>query len=147
MSLGSTTESTYIKNLIDKAIKKKIFIIAAAGNNLNGKVDFPANHPKVISVGSINPDLKKVPFTAYGKIDFVAPGYNILSTSNNHQYSYFSHTSASAAFVTAIFAKNLSSYSSRDEYNWNQVYTYFKNIAVQFEKNKKHLFGHGLIQE
>ncbi|WP_078579263.1 S8 family peptidase [Salipaludibacillus agaradhaerens] len=144
MSLGSQSSDQRVEKLLDKAYSKNIIIVAAAGNNLNGKVDFPASNQNVISVGAINSDFSKVPFTSYGKIDFVGPGENILTTFPNNKYGYISHTSAATAFVSGAVANYISQFESKEEYTVKEVRKKLENNAINL--GNPELFGKGLIQ-
>ncbi|PFA51268.1 S8 family serine peptidase, partial [Bacillus cereus] len=69
-----------LERVIEKAIQKGIIVIAAAGNNYGGKVEYPANYKDVISVTAVNHAYKVASFAARnGKIDFAAPGVNVIT--------------------------------------------------------------------
>ena len=90
---------------------KGCILIFASGNN--GGIDYPGNfHPDIITVGAINQMGQRVtspPNSAFGsKLDVVAPGKDILSTSLNNGLFIADGTSFAAPHVSGIAALILS---------------------------------------
>jgi len=94
-------------------------IIAAAGNDGNTNVGYPArlNNPKIISVGSIDSNNERSPFSCWSAttVDLFAPGGNILSTlprgntptgyrRHADGYAFGDGTSFAAPMVTGVIA-------------------------------------------
>lgn len=105
LSLGSERYSSLEAKAVDYAISKGVLVIAAAGNEGNHLHYYPASYDNVVSVGSINSNLKWSDFSNYNnQVTVVAPGEDIITTNNNHSYSNASGTSFSAPFVSAIAA-------------------------------------------
>jgi subtilisin len=85
LSLGGFKYHHGLYTAIQKAIKKGIIVVCAAGNagSVNQfNVRFPATIPGVIRVGSVNSSGRASPFTSVGgaHIDAAGPGEDILST-------------------------------------------------------------------
>ncbi len=81
MSLGgsrySGTENTTFSNLA----KAGILSIAAAGNDGNTAVSYPAGYSSVISVAAIDENKNWATFSQYNtKVELAGPGVNVLST-------------------------------------------------------------------
>jgi serine protease len=75
MSLGGGGESQLMKEAIDYAHNKGVVIIAAAGNENNNGVSYPARYPHVIGVSALGPDGEKAPYSNFGAgVDISAPG-------------------------------------------------------------------------
>ncbi|MGD1910597.1 MAG: S8 family serine peptidase [Rivularia sp. (in: cyanobacteria)] len=77
ISLGGYLPSSEIKNAIIRAHRKKpnLAIVAAAGNDTNLEVSFPAAIKGVIAVGGINIKGNRAPYSNFGKgLTVVAPG-------------------------------------------------------------------------
>ncbi|MDL2256858.1 S8 family peptidase [Bacteroidales bacterium OttesenSCG-928-I14] len=75
MSYGSGTESQIEKEILESCVKNGIILIAAAGNNGQDQEYYPAQFEGVISVASVNSDMKKSNFSNYGSwVDIAAPG-------------------------------------------------------------------------
>jgi len=78
MSLGGESASETLRRSIDRAVAAGIVVVAAAGNDGQGTVNYPAAFPSVIAVGAV--DLRKVKtgYSNFGSaLDFVAPGGDI----------------------------------------------------------------------
>lgn len=104
ISFGMSSDNSELRKAIETAINSGIIVVAAAGNNYGGKTDYPANYKDVISVTAVNSNYKMTSFSARGKVDFSAPGVDILTTSSNGGYGMYSGTSLAAAYVTGIVA-------------------------------------------
>ncbi|MFC5269734.1 S8/S53 family peptidase [Adhaeribacter terreus] len=94
---GVYPPSLYEQDVINyAAINKNRVVIAAAGNN-SAKLDFyPASYKNVLSVGTT--DQQNIKALTFGhKVDVVAPGLGILTTSNNHDSAYVQGNGSSYA--------------------------------------------------
>ncbi len=75
MSLGGNVDSPIQKSAVNKAVRKGVIVVAAAGNDGTAQVGFPAAYDSVISVGAMDRQYKKASFSQYGpELDVVAPG-------------------------------------------------------------------------
>lgn len=88
-------------------------------------------------------EMKSTRLNAKGKIDFVAPGIKVLSTSNDGAYSLFDGASFSTAYVTGIVSRVL------NEKDWEvsserftKVYEYLENISLS--KGNEQIYGNGI---
>lgn len=108
ISFGVQSNSLELEAIIKEALSKNIIIVAAAGNTYGLGVDYPAKYKGVLSISAINENLIRISSSAKGKVDFVAPGKDILSTDGNGKYSLFTGTSFSTAYVTGVIATVLS---------------------------------------
>ena len=84
MSLGGGGNSAMMSSAISRAKTRAadqgggITIVAAAGNDGEGTVSFPANLPTVIAVGAIDGRKVKAPYSNFGSaLDVMAPGGDI----------------------------------------------------------------------
>ena len=132
-SFSISTPSSAIDNKITEICEngrneKGCVVVVAAGNTYNeislpiwDTLGFLAKHPKVISVGSVNPCGERVIFgthcnlnsiynSCYGdSLDVVAPGINIPTTFINDSYQdAFAGTSSATPHVAGIAALVLS---------------------------------------
>lgn len=83
MSLGSYIYDAVEKNIIQKAVKKGIIVIAAAGNENTSQKHYPGAYDNVICVGAVEytDGWTLAYFSNYGEwVDVYAPGVDILST-------------------------------------------------------------------
>ena len=105
MSLGGGKEGQALKEAIDYAWSKGVFIVASAGNTKSSKPTYPASYDHVFSVAATSEDDSKASFSTYGGwVDIAAPGVNILSTNNSGSYESHSGTSPAAPIVAGVAA-------------------------------------------
>lgn len=111
MSFGTYFDSTELSTAVDYALSKGVTIVAAAGNNNQNQLLYPAAYPKVISVGAVDSSGQRASFSNYGNnLDVMAPGLNVLMANyvGNNSYAYGSGTSFAAAHVTGLASLMLS---------------------------------------
>jgi len=109
LSLGSPEEYAPMTKAIQRATDKNIIVVAAAGNCGDNNVatteeQWPAKLPFVISVAAINKKLINAPWSASGKIEFSAPGVDILSCYPGGKYATMSGTSQACPFIAGVCA-------------------------------------------
>lgn len=98
------------QQIIERAIKKNIVIVAAVGNNSNRTMDFPAICEGVIPVASYG--IRLDPISIFPSIEnnrtnemtIFAPGEYIFTTCPNSTYGYFRGSSFACAFVSGAVA-------------------------------------------
>ncbi|AHN21694.1 MULTISPECIES: S8 family peptidase [Lysinibacillus] len=145
ISFGFETNNLEFEKVIKKALAEGIIIVAASGNTLGLRVDYPAKYEGVISVSALKPDFTSYSYSGKGKIDYAAPGKNILSTDKNGGYSIFNGTSFAAAFVTGSIAYLLGNTNEKiNSTNLNSFLApYVKDLGLPgFDEE----YGHGFIQ-
>jgi serine protease len=75
LSLGGPSPSTVMQQAVDRAVQAGVTVVAASGNDGEGRVDFPAALPNVIAVGAVDGRKALAPYSNFGsQIDVVAPG-------------------------------------------------------------------------
>ncbi|MBI2588532.1 S8 family serine peptidase [Candidatus Berkelbacteria bacterium] len=81
MSYGGYGPYSPEDELLDYADSKNVVLVASAGNNwAEARLYGPAGHPKVITVGALDPYGQKPWWSNYGlKLDVMAPGVDTLS--------------------------------------------------------------------
>jgi subtilisin family serine protease len=83
--------------------------VAAAGNDGNTTVNYPAGYESVIAVGATGTGDSRTSYSQYGNwVDIAAPGDKILSTVPNGKYESMSGTSMAGPHVAAAAALVLS---------------------------------------
>ncbi len=83
LSIGSTSRSLELREILNDAASKGIVVVAAAGNDGNGLNirNYPAAEPGVIAVGAVTSEGELADYSDYGSwIDLAAPGTGIVST-------------------------------------------------------------------
>jgi len=75
MSLGGGGTSNSISTAITRAVGRGVTVVAAAGNDGEGTISFPASLSNVIAVGAIDGRKRRAPYSNFGSaLDVVAPG-------------------------------------------------------------------------
>ena len=75
MSLGGEGSSVDVSRAVDRAYTSGVVIVAAAGNESRGTVDFPAALSHVIAVGAVDARKIRASYSNFGpQISVVAPG-------------------------------------------------------------------------
>lgn len=115
MSLGSPDRSKIEEQAVSRAIEAGVVVVAAAGNEAGSGnyLEYPACYPGVLSVGAIDPELKRASFSNFNsQVSLVAPGVDILSTipsrlmpgGKGRAVGFLSGTSMASPFVAAAAA-------------------------------------------
>lgn len=109
MSLGGPKDNA-VNAATSRLVEAGMVVIAAAGNSTLDACTFsPASTPGVISVGSINEQDARSPFSNWGDcVGIFAPGSKITSTAIGGSFSQKSGTSQAAAFVSGAMATYVS---------------------------------------
>jgi subtilisin family serine protease len=116
---GGIAPSPDEKSAIERAMRKGILFVAAAGNersNSDLKKYYPADYglPNILSVTAIDRFQNVLPSSNFGEqtVDVAAPGNDIISTLPNGQYGYMTGTSQATAFATGVAALVMANNSS-----------------------------------
>jgi subtilisin family serine protease len=81
MSLGGPRSTRTEQRAFDLLAANNILSIAAAGNDGNNRVSYPAGYASVVSVAAIDENRQWASFSQFNKdVEIAAPGVNVLST-------------------------------------------------------------------
>ena len=105
MSWGSSSSSFVIRDVIDYAYARGVLLVAAAGNDFQNQVIFPASYRKVIAVAATDQNKRRFYQSNFGaSIDIGAPGNVILSTQIDNEYRLLTGTSMATPHVCGVAA-------------------------------------------
>ncbi|MED1540119.1 S8 family peptidase [Bacillus inaquosorum] len=146
MSLGTTSDSQILHDAMDKAYEQGVLLVAASGNDGNGKpVNYPAAYSSVVAVSATNEKNQLASFSTTGdEVEFSAPGTNITSTYLNQFYATGSGTSQATPHAAAMFA--LLKQRDPAETNVQLRADMQKNIVDLGTTGRDQQFGYGFIQ-
>lgn len=81
MSLGGGAKSRTEQNAFDSLYAKGVLSVAAAGNDGNRVVSYPAGYSSVVMVGALDENKNWADFSQYNsKVELAGPGVSVLST-------------------------------------------------------------------
>jgi len=81
MSLGGAGRSLSEERAFDKLHVGGILLVAAAGNDGDTSLSYPASYPSVMSVAAVDENKAWAPFSQYNKqVSIAGPGVDVLST-------------------------------------------------------------------
>jgi subtilisin family serine protease len=81
MSLGGSTKSRLEQRTLDSAWSKGVLSVAAAGNDGDRSMSYPASYASVVSVGAVDSNKQIATFSQFNReVDIAAPGVAVLST-------------------------------------------------------------------
>jgi subtilisin family serine protease len=93
MSFGGTYQDFgFMQSLMDDATAAGVVCVAAAGNNNDSTLMYPAALNNVLAVGATSESGQRASFSSYGSwVDVAAPGEQIWSTiSQNYEFDFLS---------------------------------------------------------
>jgi subtilisin family serine protease len=147
MSLGSTENSSVLRDAVNAAYQNGVVVVAAAGNIFQGagsEIDYPAAYDNVLSVAATNAYNNVASFSNYNRyVDVSAPGAYIYSTINDGTYDTYSGTSMASPYVAGVAALVRIKHPT-----WTpaQVYEALKNTATDLgAQTRDDYYGDGLV--
>lgn len=143
MSFAVSKDHKILKDKIQSALRAGIIIVASGKNSSGGLVGYPASYDGVISVSAIDQSLEIAETSPKGKVDFSAPGVDIVTTTYDGKYQYLSGNSIAASFTTGIIALILQSNKDADSSNIQSILEPFiKDLGT---KGHDDVYGKGMI--
>ncbi len=108
MSIGGPKDDALTRVLTD-AYARGTLLIAAAGNDGDATANFPAFHPDVMSVASIDQAGRRSSFSnCNNDVEIAAPGEDVWSTFPGNSYGVISGTSMATPHVSGVAAMLMS---------------------------------------
>lgn len=144
LSLASDAATTPLIEACQYALSRGTVLCAAAGNDGDRGISYPARLSECIAVGATNELSGIAYFSNYGpEQEVVAPGVAIYSTATGGAYVEAQGTSMSCPQVSGVIALLLSRFPSLSP---NQVRAIIAASAIDMgQPNKDDYFGYGLV--
>lgn len=143
MSLGSQSPPQAAYTAAGQAALNNGCLIIAASGNAAAQTGAPANSPTIMSVASLDPNLRPSSFSNFGKIEIAAPGRDVFSSVPMPQrYGIKSGTSMATPHVAgcaALWAQTGA--NLRGQALWNKLLASAKPLAFPAAR-----VGKGLVQ-
>jgi hypothetical protein len=153
MSLGGTGGGVDSFNdvLREAYLDYNVLVVAAAGNNGDDSVFFPASYESVMSVAAVKDKDKEFPYYTIAKfsnynqyIEIAAPGYDILSTTPGEAYEYFSGTSMASPHIAGAAALLWSHNNTCSAQQYRRIL--LASASDYGFPGCDESFGHGMVQ-
>ncbi|RTH23234.1 S8 family peptidase [Thermus scotoductus] len=151
LSIGARNVSDpVLENAISQARASGAVVVAAAGNDGDYGVYFPASLPSVIAVGAVDNAKERASFSTYGpELDLVAPGVDVVGAGSGGGYPQGSGTSFASPVVAGVVALYMSKYASGWQV-WptpDQVRQCLTGTAEDLgTQGRDHEYGFGLVR-
>lgn len=105
MSLGGSGQSSAERQAFANSYAQGMLHIAAAGNDGNSSMSYPASYDAVVSVAAVDSSESKASFSQYNsQVEIAAPGVSVNSTWINSGYKSISGTSMATPHVSGVAA-------------------------------------------
>ena len=105
ISLGSTGDSPVLRRAVEYALERGVVIVAAAGNEQQAALAYPAGYEGVISVAAVDANGTQAFFSNSGSgLTLAAPGVGIVSAYSDNRMVMSSGTSQATAITSGVIA-------------------------------------------
>ncbi|WP_405070825.1 S8 family serine peptidase [Kribbella sp. NBC_01510] len=151
MSLGGPGDNPILHQAVSDAVNAGVTVVAAAGNDGSGDLQYPASYTEAIAVAATDANGALTDFSSFGDwVDIAAPGWDILSTgprsltaAGHLPYWYCTGTSCSAPIVAGVAALVKNKYPSLGPYDIAQRLEALSRDAGP--RGIDPYYGHGIL--
>jgi serine protease len=145
MSIGGGASSQTEENAFISATQAGLINIAAAGNDGNTSLSYPASYDSVMSVAAINSSKSLASFSQRNaQVEIAAPGVAVNSTIIGNQYASWDGTSMATPHVSGVAALVWSHYP---QCTGDQIRAAMVTTAEDLgSAGRDNSYGYGLVQ-
>lgn len=105
ISLGTTGDSDVLRRAVEYALEKGVIVVAAAGNEQQTSLAYPAGYEGVISVAAVDANGNQAYFSNSGEnLTLAAPGVGIVSAYSDSRIVVSSGTSQATAITSGVIS-------------------------------------------
>ncbi len=145
MSLGGGVPSAAEQAAFDNAAANGILAIAAAGNDGNSSLSYPASYDSVMSVAAVDSNGDKASFSQFNEqVEIAAPGVGVLSTLPGNTYAAWDGTSMATPHVAGVAALVWSHYPACTRDEMRQAIN--KSAEDRGAVGRDNSYGHGIVK-
>jgi len=109
ISLGTTGDSAVLRKAVEYAQERGVIVVAAAGNEQQTALAYPAGYEGVISVAAVDANGNQAFFSNSGEtLTLAAPGVGIVSGYSDNRMVVSSGTSQATAITSGVISTMLS---------------------------------------
>ena len=145
MSLGGSGSSSAEQNAFDQALANGVLSIAAAGNDGNSSMSYPASYNSVMSVAAVDSSKNVASFSQFNsQVEIAAPGVGVNSTLPNNTYDAWSGTSMATPHVSGVAALV---WSHHTECNASQIRNALNMTSEdRGSAGRDNYYGYGIVK-
>lgn len=145
MSIGGGASSQAEENAFINAANAGLLHIAAAGNDGNSSMSYPASYDSVMSVGALNSSKQIASFSQFNsQVEIAAPGVSVNSTIINNGYASWDGTSMATPHVSGVAALVWSHYTHCSAAQIRNALT--ATAEDLGSAGRDNYYGYGLVQ-
>jgi len=147
MSLGGSSYSPEVEEAIEAAYNYGIVLVAAAGNEGDDGVLYPAKFEWVIAVAAIDEDDNVPSWSSKGlEVELAAPGVNVLSTIPHDRYEKYDGTSMACPHVSGTVGLMISKIIAEGRtYTVEEIRVILHDTAEEIDQPPKAV-GYGVVR-
>lgn len=144
MSLGGKYSNQLTQDAVNYAYENQVIIVAAAGNDGDNSIIYPAAYNNVISVAATNKLREIADFSVFNEyVDISAPGVDIVNITMDNRVVKGNGTSFAAPIISGVLALLKSGYPNDDiDKLTNKLYLSAVDINIP---GKDIYSGHGYV--
>lgn len=145
MSLGGGGSSTAEANAMQGFVDDGMMLVAAAGNDGNSSMSYPASYSSIISVAAVDSSESRASYSQYNsQVEIAGPGSAVNSTWPVNTYRSISGTSMATPHVAGVAALVWSFFPQCTN---EQIRSVLNNTAKdKGSAGRDNFYGYGIVQ-